>query len=283
MSLMESGEANALARSQDQRTVEIQLDSDVGRYTIQVIEGDFFQHVLASQRPYEEDLLRITTSLTKPGDRIIDVGANLGNHSVYWGLSGRRVIAFEPNPSVNAVLRANVERNGLSSLVDVRMAALGRQEGTGTAKQRTPANSGTVVIEAGAGEVAIHPLDSLNLDGFTLLKIDVEGYEADVLAGAVQTLREWRPYIVAEELSGHEVVDDLISGIGYRRLPVNLEGPIRIYSPSTRATLRVITLRPYQRLATRAVMNTTRAALRVITLRRYHRLAARAVMHRLRG
>jgi FkbM family methyltransferase len=259
---MESGEANAI-RNQDQGTIEIQLDSDLGRYTMQVIEGDFFQDVLASHRPFEEDLLRITTALTKRGDRIIDVGAHMGNHSVYWGLSGRRVIAFEPNPPVNAILRANVERNGLLSVVDVRMAALGRQEGTGTAKQLDRANLGSVTIEAGAGDVPIYPLDSLNLDGLAVLKIDVEGHEADVLAGAVQTLRKWRPYIVAEELEGYEVVEELIGSLGYRRLPLSLAWPpTRIYSPSTRATLRVITVRPYQRLAKRVLMYKLRTAVR---------------------
>jgi hypothetical protein len=94
----------------------------------------------------------------------------------------------------------------------------------------------------------------VELDGLALLKIDVEGHEADVLAGAVQTLRRWRPYIVAEELSGHQEVEQLIRGLGYRRLPVNLAiSPTRIYSPSHQATLRVLAVRPYQRLAWQAV------------------------------
>ena len=87
-----------------------------------------------------------------------------------------------------------------------------------------------------------------------MLKIDVEGHEADVLAGAVKTLRRWRPYIVAEELSGHDEVERLIKTLGYKRLPVNLAvSPTRIYSPSTRASLRVFAVPEYRRLAKQAV------------------------------
>jgi FkbM family methyltransferase len=241
------------------RMIEVQLDSDVGHYTMHVIEGDYFRDVLAGHRPYEEDVLRITTALTRPGDRIVDVGAHMGNHSVYWGLAGRRVIAFEPNAPVNAVLQANVQRNGLSSVVEVRDAALGREQATGIARQPDPANLGSVTIEAGAGDLPIYPLDSLDLDGLAVLKIDVEGHEADVLAGAIQTMRKWRPYIVAEELSGHREVEELIGSLGYRRVPVNLAvSPTRIYSPSTRATMRVLTVRAYRRLAKRALVHRLR-------------------------
>ena len=215
---------------------------------------DYFRDVLADHRLYEEDVLRITTALTRPGDRIVDVGAHMGNHTVYWGLAGRRVIAFEPNAPVSAVLQANVRRNGLSSVVEVRGAALGREEATGIARQPDPANLGSVTIDAGA--LPIYPLDSLDLDGLAVLKIDVEGHEADVLAGAFQTMRKWRPYIVAEELSGHREVEELIGSLGYRRMPVNLAmSPTRIYSPSTRATMRVLTVRPYQRRPTRVLVH----------------------------
>jgi FkbM family methyltransferase len=241
------------------RMVDVQLDSDVGRYTMQVIEGDYFRDVLASNRPYEEEVLRITTAITRPGDRIIDVGAHMGNHSVYWGLAGRRVIAFEPNAPVNAVLQANVKRNGLGSVVEVRAAALGREQATGIARQPDPVNLGSVTIDVGAGDLPIYPLDSLDLDGLAVLKLDVEGHEADVLAGAIQTMRKWRPYIVAEELSDHREVEELIGSLGYRRMPVNLAvSPTRIYSPSTPAAMRVLAVRPYQRLAKQALVDKLR-------------------------
>ena len=191
---------------------------------------------------------------------IVDVGAHMGNHSVYWGLAGRRVTAFEPNPPVNAVLRANIERNGLSSVIDARQAALGRERTTGGARQPDPHNLGSVTIDAGEGDLPIYPLDSVDLDSLAVLKIDVEGHEGDVLAGAVQTLRRWRPYIVAEELSGHHEVERLMKTLGYKRLPENLAvSPTRIYSPSTRASLRVFAVPEYRRLAKQAVAHRVRA------------------------
>lgn len=234
--------------------ITVQLNSDIGAYTMEVVDGDYFRQCLATQRPYEESLLRVTTALTRPGDHIVDVGAHMGNHSIYWGLSGRRVTAFEPNPPVNELLQANVARNGLSSKVDVRTTALGRDRASGTLRQPDPANLGSTVLTPGGGEISIITLDEADLDPISVLKIDVEGHEADVLLGAEQTIRRWRPYIVAEELAGHREVDDLIRDLGYRRLPIDLAStPTRLYSPSPRATGRVFGARPYQRLAAQAL------------------------------
>ena len=69
-------------------TIEVQLDSDVGAYTMQVIEGDYFKDVLATRRPYEEEMLRITTALTRSGDRIVDVARTWETTPSTGGLPG---------------------------------------------------------------------------------------------------------------------------------------------------------------------------------------------------
>jgi len=234
--------------------ITLQLTSDVGAYTMEVLDGDYFRQCLATKRPYEEGVLRITTALTRPGDHIVDVGAHMGNHSIYWGLAGRRVTAFEPNPPVNELLRANVARNDLGAAVDVRSMAVGRSRASGTLSQVDPSNLGSTVLQPGEGEISITTLDEADLGPLALLKIDVEGHEADVLLGARQTIARWRPYIVAEELAGHQEVDDLIRELGYRRLPVDLAStPTRVYASSTRAAARVLTTRPYLQLAAGAL------------------------------
>ena len=175
----------------------------MGTYVLEVVCDDLLGDLLAKMgRPYEEVLLRLVTALTAPGDHIVDVGAHMGNHSVYWALAGRRVTAFEPNPSVAEILERNVQRNGLSRSVTIRRLALGARGESGRLAVGETDNLGTVAVEPDdGGPVEIARLDDLALGTFSTLKIDVEGHEADVLVGATAALKRYRPYVVARLLT----------------------------------------------------------------------------------
>jgi hypothetical protein len=100
-------EAFSMSHSQAQtlQTVVVNITSDLGEYQMEVIPGDFSEEILVEGgRPYEEHVLRLGMALTSRGDHIVDVGANLGNHAIYWGLAGRKVTAFEPNPVVAQII-----------------------------------------------------------------------------------------------------------------------------------------------------------------------------------
>jgi hypothetical protein len=74
----------------------IDVQSALGAYQLEAMGGDDYLGVQIAQagRPYEERLLRLVVGLTRPGDHILDVGANIGNHTVYWAKAGRSVTAF---------------------------------------------------------------------------------------------------------------------------------------------------------------------------------------------
>jgi FkbM family methyltransferase len=231
------------------RTRDEFLRSDMGTYVLEVVCDDLLGDLLARMgRPYEEVVLRLVITLTAAGDHIVDVGAHMGNHSVYWALAGRRVTAFEPNPPVADILERNVRRNGLSRSVTISRLALGARGEPGCLAVGETDNLGSVAVEPDDdGPVEIARLDDLDLGTFSILKIDVEGHEADVLAGATATLRRHRPYVVAEALDGSGPVARQLHSLGYRRLLPSLTRFPRtfLYAPSVRAASRVLMTRPY--------------------------------------
>ncbi|HMO75696.1 MAG TPA: FkbM family methyltransferase [Sphingopyxis sp.] len=129
--------------------------------------------------------------LLRPGDLFVDVGANIGSYSVLAAkLSGARVAAFEPDHCTMDILRSNIELNGIEDRVALHEQALSHAEhdlwfstGMGTENHVLPARE--------PGSILLHgtTLDRvLGGDVPIAIKVDVEGYEPSVLAGAAATL-----------------------------------------------------------------------------------------------
>ena len=147
-------------------------------------------------------MLRRHVTMIPPRSTIVDVGANVGNHTVFYGLCGRtaKVIAFEPNPVANGLLRRNVELNRLGN-VDLGFSHLALGRSTSLGRVITPRElnlGGSRIQVTGGGSIEIVPLDSLELPECDFLKIDVEGMEIDVLAGAEETIKRCKPTIAIE-------------------------------------------------------------------------------------
>lgn len=157
---------------------------------------------------------RTALTFVPRGGVAVDVGANLGEWSVPLaqavGPAGR-VIAIEPNPGIADALAATLRINNLPQASVLRVAA---SDHDGDGRLRIdPANTGVSRLsESGAG-VTLRRLDTIVGDAalprLDLVKIDVEGHERAVLAGAAETLRRWRPVLVFE--SGHERPEDRVT------------------------------------------------------------------------
>ena len=146
---------------------------------------------------------QILVKYAKQGDTVIDVGANLGTAtlpmSAAVGLSGE-VLAFEPQPFICQCLLTNLT---LSHCFNVRhfASALGAAPGWATMqvpKQGEPYNYGAVSIGEGGLSVPVLSLDDLNLERCNLIKIDVEGFEWQVMQGARETIRRFSPVLYFE-------------------------------------------------------------------------------------
>jgi FkbM family methyltransferase len=139
-----------------------------------------------------EDALEFFRAYLKPGDKVIDVGANIGDTvltaAVNVGATGR-VWAVEPHPRTFRFLEANLKLNGLTNVEAINSAAgdtLG--EVTFSDGRRDDMNR----VGGGMLRVPIHRLDDLVAccDPIALLKVDVEGYEKPVFLGAPAILEK---------------------------------------------------------------------------------------------
>jgi len=135
----------------------------------------------------------------RPGARIVDVGANTGNHTIYFAgpMQAGLVTPFEPLPEAASALRAAVDRNRLTN-VDLARLRTGVGDRPGRARAVSSERGGfgaTRLVADPAGDIVVAPLDSMVSGRVDLLKIDVEGMEMSVLAGAAGLIARWRPLI----------------------------------------------------------------------------------------
>lgn len=133
----------------------------------------------------------------KPGDTAIDIGAFIGDHTIAYankvGNDGK-VIAFEPNPEAFECLEHNLSK---FSNVELRKEALSDKSGK-VSITKVPTNAGMTYVDKKKGKIKCITLDSLNLEKVDFIKIDAEGFEHNILKGAEQTIRKYKPTMVIE-------------------------------------------------------------------------------------
>jgi len=194
--------AAAGARQRD--VVELSVEDGSYRLVTPNANSDYIQQKLHQERiPYELDMLRDLRKRLSPGDLVLDVGAHVGNHTLYLAcICGCRVIAIEPNESLAKAILASALLNDVSDLVQVEIAAVGRHGGWGRFVEEIPENLGSQRVEVGEGDIRILALDELLLtQAPRAIKIDVEGMEFDVLQGAEGLVRTHRPMLYVECLT----------------------------------------------------------------------------------
>ena len=176
--------------------------------------------------------------MIKPGHTVVEVGANLGSHSVAMARACAPGLfyAFEPQPRVFQILCANLAMNDIGNA-----RAYPEASGAKAGWAQLPiidygqaSNFGGVHLraaETSGGEYAVRvtPIDDLNLAACHLIKVDVEGWEADVLLGAARTIATYRPilYVENDRPDRQGALIDLIDSMGYRQF---WHTP-RLYSP----------------------------------------------------
>ncbi len=123
----------------------------------------------------------------------VDIGAHIGTWSVNMASRFKKVIAFEPVDEHRECFAENVQADN----VELISAALGAAPGS-VSISRDANNSGASHVK-GDGSVPMITLDSLCLADVDLIKMDVEGYEANVIAGGKETLLRWKPIVCCEQ------------------------------------------------------------------------------------
>jgi FkbM family methyltransferase len=166
------------------------------------------------------------------GQVVIDVGANYGDSAIWWSKKfGAKVIAFEPLSYVFTELERNIKLNAVD--VVAYNIALGSGE-------EVYGNSvGGMLSTGGNLKINTERLDSYTFDRVDLLKIDVEGFEYEVLNGAEKTISKFKPRIIIETHSRdlRKICHRYLSDHGYS---LKFEG--RTISSDNKAMNRVTNL-----------------------------------------
>jgi FkbM family methyltransferase len=186
---------------------------EVEGFTIFVDPADWaVGATIAATRRYEPEVSDMVRSLLRPGGTFIDIGANIGWFSLLAasivGHSGS-VLAIEPNVRNCHLLNASRERNGFSQIDVVAGAVSDRQSwlaletdaSNGRVIPLGPLSATTAAIPCSYA-VPAYPLDQLleerGIDQVDAMKVDVEGVETAVFAGAERLLRDRRPTLAFE-------------------------------------------------------------------------------------
>lgn len=159
---------------------------------------------------YEEDKQKLLTELSLEGTTVLDIGANVGFFSILLsrlvGATGK-VISFEPLPRNIEFIRQHIRLNKIDN-IEIISAAV--SDKIGKMKFATShLHAQGYLTDKGDLEVSMNTLDSLdNLNNpVSLVKIDVEGAEANVLRGGEKFFQEYRPIILLATHGKNQVND----------------------------------------------------------------------------
>jgi FkbM family methyltransferase len=162
---------------------------------------------------------------------VLDVGANIGNHTVAFSKYAKKVYAFEPNQKVFEVLNLNTK--DLNNVEIFNYGASNKKQSIIAKIPKLNCGGGSVVSEAKAKDknmfmsmrfnlVALDKLKKIQSHKVGLVKIDVEGHELEAFKGMQQILKNHKPIILFEQnrgiLNGTSDVINFLRSIGYDNL-----------------------------------------------------------------
>lgn len=202
---------------------ELSVDGKNYKIFLPNSKTDYIQRKIVEEGvPYELEMLRaISKQLTKDS-LVLDVGANVGNHCLYIAsVVGCKVEAFEPNESLCQALMRSLEVNALTHKVKIHQVGVSSCAGYAHFSHIDESNLGSQSLESSnksSDEIELVSLDDRSWDEpVSMIKIDVEGMELDVLKGAISLLERDKPllYVEARDAVEFEDLYGFISKIGY--------------------------------------------------------------------
>jgi FkbM family methyltransferase len=221
------------------RPAQAQFVRDGIRWQLDLREGiDFSIYLLGS---FEPATVRAYRRIVKPGQTVLDIGANIGAHTLPLARlvgPGGRVIAFEPTAFAARKLAANVALNAhLAARISLHQVMLVARKTDSLppavysswplfeAEALHAKHRGRLMDTAGARPATLDELVAeMRLSEVHFIKLDVDGHEVAVLQGAGESLSRFRPvialelapYLHAEHGHSFEALVLLLTGAGYR-------------------------------------------------------------------
>jgi protein O-GlcNAc transferase len=196
-----------------------------------IFEGLFdsdhiYRHLNITNNFYELKLLEKIKSLNLKGT-YVDVGANIGNHTLFFSkfCPSDKVVSIELSQNIFNTLKRNVTENNNLQNVEVINVGVGEKYKTVTISDMDVTNVGMTKITGDGGDIIVDTLDNLlqNESNISIIKLDVEGYEKNALIGAKEIIKKHSPIIIAELKDDKEFNEfkEIADEIGYETDKVN--------------------------------------------------------------
>lgn len=192
---------------------------------------DWIQRFLVETGKFfkQDDVLDESVKYLDKNSVVLDIGANIGNHTLYWSkiLKVKKVYAFEPVTNTYEILKKNIELNSITDdSVSINNIGLSDEKAKASIADKNhyfglTNIGGTSIKQDNNGDFNVTTLDDFMKENFKddkidLIKIDVECYEYKVLVGAKETLKKYNPVIIIECFDEYfEKVNSLLNDYGY--------------------------------------------------------------------
>ncbi len=209
-----------------------------GYRRLAIFSFDYVSNTINISGIYEKDNLEILFSYLNSLDldvfngTAVDIGANIGNHSLYFSDFFLSVVSYEANPKVFDILQINSRLNNNVSCYNF---AISSSSGRASLNYNPTNLGGASLIDQGCHQVQDVPMEKL--DSFTeklgnvkLIKIDVEGAEFKVLSGAAALIKAAMPIILLEQSlteieNGTSQCIELLKEYGYKKFLIIESSP----------------------------------------------------------
>lgn len=205
-----------------------------GKYQVDT-EDCWVRNHMSSGEVFESHIINGTLKdIIEKSKYIVDVGANIGCHTVSYALFNEEanIWSFEPQDQLFGFLCRNIKLNGLQGRVSLHHCGLGHTQLKTTLAScdsvyvptSNEYNMAGLGIGSGGQELELHTLDSFNLPGLDFIKIDVEGAEGLVIEGAAETIKKYKPIVFFEH--NYQTIDPKM--VGLTHVPTPFEALVKL-------------------------------------------------------
>ncbi len=213
------------------KILEIQ---DVKYFVPSELHNDFiYRFMQKHKRIYERDLISFLMQYIDSDSIVLDVGANIGNHSIQFAKKAKKVFAFEPMKQSYDLFEKNMVLNNIENVRLYRIAIADERckLEIDTSKLNMQTSSGGVFLSKSEnGYVLANSIDNIFLslkDKISVVKIDVEEMELQVLLGALKIIKRHFPVIYTEIKRARNGAEQKLKDISQVLKPLGYENLYR--------------------------------------------------------
>ncbi len=173
--------------------------------TLTSIQGDEISEMLKSGKRYESHIYEISKAVLMPTDSVIDIGANIGVHSISFSklVPNGKVYSFEPSGFIFSLLQKNIKDNVALNCHSFKFAITQSFEvlkisTENFSKKKTNTGNQSLTNHSWGENVLSLGLDQFDFKNIKLIKMDIQGSEVQAVVGMAKLLAESRPLVIFE-------------------------------------------------------------------------------------